>query len=96
MDDGLPHVKSDAPGMHIMTGLLARTSQVFASLVFLALLGVALQAHAQRTDPNAPVEDPDAGAVKETTLLQQHPRIEGRIDIPDKRGFISMKSRCVG
>jgi formate dehydrogenase subunit gamma len=34
------------------------------------------------------VEDPDAGAVKETTLLQQHPRIEGRIDIPDKRAHV--------
>jgi formate dehydrogenase subunit gamma len=74
--------------MHIMTRLLARTSQILASLMLLALLGVALQAHAQRTDPNAPVEDPDAGAVKETTLLQQHPRIEGRIDIPDKRARV--------
>jgi formate dehydrogenase subunit gamma len=71
-----------------MTRLLARSSQILASLMFLALLGVALQAHAQRTDPNAPVEDPDAGAVKETTLLHQHPRIEGRIDIPDKRARV--------
>jgi formate dehydrogenase subunit gamma len=74
--------------MTIMTRLLARSSQILASLTFMALLAVALQAHAQRTDPNAPVEDPDAGAVKETTLLQQHPRIEGRIDIPDKRAHV--------
>jgi formate dehydrogenase subunit gamma len=74
--------------MHIMIRLLARASQTLASLLFFALLGVALQANAQRTDPNAPVEDPDAGAVKETTLLQQHPRVEGRIDIPDKRARV--------
>jgi formate dehydrogenase subunit gamma len=71
-----------------MRSTFARMSHVLASLMFLALISVALHSHAQRTDPNAPVEDPDAGAVKETTLLQQHPRIEGRIDIPDKRARV--------
>ena len=71
-----------------MLRMLARTRHALAPLVFLTLLAVALQAHAQRTDPNAPVEDPDAGAVKEQTLLQHEPRIQGRIDIPDKRASV--------
>jgi len=71
-----------------MLRILARARYALAPLVFLALLAVALQAHAQRTDPNAPVEDPDAGAVKEQTLLQHEPRIQGRIDIPDKRASV--------
>jgi formate dehydrogenase subunit gamma len=71
-----------------MLRILARTRHALAPLVFLALLAVALPAHAQRTDPNAPVEDPDAGAVKEQTLLQHAPRIQGRIDIPEKRASV--------
>lgn len=71
-----------------MMRILARTRQALAPLVFLGLLAVALQAHAQRTDPNAPIEDPDAGAVKEQKLLQQESRIQGRIDIPDKRASV--------
>jgi formate dehydrogenase subunit gamma len=71
-----------------MMRILARTRHALASLLFLSLLAVALQAHAQRTDPNAPVEDPDAGAVKEQKLLQQESRIQGRIDIPDKRASV--------
>ena len=71
-----------------MMRILARTRHALAALLFLSLLAVALQAHAQRADPNAPVENPDAGAVKEQTLLQQEPRIQGRIDIPDKRASV--------
>ena len=71
-----------------MMRILARTRHTLASMLFLTLLAVALQAHAQRTDPNAPVEDPDAGAVKEQKLLQQESRIQGRIDIPDKRARV--------
>jgi formate dehydrogenase subunit gamma len=71
-----------------MMRILARTFQTIVPLIFLALLVVALQARAQRTDPNAPVEDPDAGAVKEQKLLQQESRIQGRIDIPDKRARV--------
>src|SRR6202021_2515023 len=75
-----------------MKRILARTRHVLAPLLFLTLLAVALPAHAQRTDPNAPVEDPDAGAVKEQKLLQQESRIQGRIDIPDKRAGKKVKS----
>src|ERR1700727_192138 len=71
-----------------MKRILARPRHVLAPLLFLTLLAVALPAHAQRTDPNAPVEDPDAGAVKEQKLLQQESRIQGRIDIPDKRARV--------
>jgi len=71
-----------------MMRMLARTRHALAPLLFLTLLAVALQAHAQRTDPNAAVVDPDAGAVKEQQLLQQQSRIQGRIDIPDKRASV--------
>jgi formate dehydrogenase subunit gamma len=71
-----------------MLRILTRTSHALGSLLFVLLLTVSLQAHAQRTDPNAPVEDPDAGAVKEQKLLQQESRIQGRIDIPDKRAGV--------
>jgi formate dehydrogenase subunit gamma len=71
-----------------MMRILTRTHHALAPLLCLTLLAVALQAHAQRTDPNAPVEDPDAGAVKEQKLLQQESRIQGRIDIPDKRASV--------
>jgi formate dehydrogenase subunit gamma len=71
-----------------MISFLARTRHLLAPLLFLTMLAVALPAHAQRTDPNAPVEDPDAGAVKEQKLLQQESQIQGRIDIPDKRASV--------
>jgi formate dehydrogenase subunit gamma len=32
--------------------------------------------------------DPDTSSVKEQTLLQEQPRIQGRIDIPDKRASV--------
>jgi formate dehydrogenase subunit gamma len=40
----------------------------------------------QRSADGAPA--PDASAVKEETLLQEVPRIEGRIDIPEKRASV--------
>jgi formate dehydrogenase subunit gamma len=81
-------VSRGADRVNIMMRILALTRHALAPLVFLTLLAVALQVHAQRTDPNAPVEDPDAGAVKEQKLLQQESRIQGRIDIPDKRASV--------
>jgi formate dehydrogenase subunit gamma len=81
-------VSRDAQRVNVMMRILARTRHSLAPLVFLTLLAVALHAHAQRTDPNAPVEDPDAGAVKEQKLLQQESRIQGRIDIPDQRARV--------
>jgi formate dehydrogenase subunit gamma len=51
------------------------------------MLAVALHADAQQPTPNLPV-DPDTSSVKEQTLLQEQPRIQGRIDIPDKRASV--------
>jgi formate dehydrogenase subunit gamma len=67
--------------------MLARIRHALAPLVFLTMLSVVLQAHAQQTNPNAPVS-PDASAVREQTLLQEESRIQGRIDIPDKRAGV--------
>jgi len=67
--------------------VLARIRHALAPLVFLTMLGVVLQADAQQTNPNAPVS-PDASAVQEQTLLQEESRIQGRIDIPDKKAGV--------
>jgi formate dehydrogenase subunit gamma len=72
--------------MRIMVTLLARLGHAAALLVFLTMLA-ALPAGAQQSNPKQPI-DPDASAVKEQTLLQQEPRIEGRIDIPDKKASV--------
>jgi formate dehydrogenase subunit gamma len=58
-----------------------------ALFVFLTMLAVLPSAAAQQTNQNEAV-DPDASVVKEQTLLQQAPRIEGRIDIPDKKASV--------
>jgi formate dehydrogenase subunit gamma len=58
-----------------------------ALVVFLTMLAVLPSAAAQQTNQNEAV-DPDASVVKEQTLLQQAPRIEGRIDIPDKKASV--------
>jgi len=67
--------------------VLARIRHALAPLVFLTMLSVVLQADAQQTNPNAPVS-PNASAVQEQTLLQEESRIQGRIDIPDKRAGV--------
>jgi formate dehydrogenase subunit gamma len=45
---------------------------------------------AQTASSDAPV-DPDASAVQEQRLLQQAPRIQGRIDIPDRKASVLMQ-----
>ncbi|HZE44635.1 MAG TPA: formate dehydrogenase subunit gamma [Steroidobacteraceae bacterium] len=67
--------------------MLARIRHALAPLVFLTMLSIVLQADAQQANPNAPVS-PDASAVKEQNLLQEESRIQGRIDIPDKRAGV--------
>ena len=59
----------------------------FALFVFLTIFAALPSAAAQQTNQNE-VVDPDASVVKEQTLLQQAPRIEGRIDIPDTRASV--------
>jgi formate dehydrogenase subunit gamma len=82
-------VSRDAGRVQVLMTLLARVRHAVALLVFSAMLG-ALPAGAQQSNPQQPV-DPDASAVKEQTLLQQVPRIEGRIDIPDKKASVLMQ-----
>ena len=57
-----------------------------------ALLVVAMLAgQPMAAQPANPPVDPDASAVKEQRLLEQAPRIEGRIDIPDKKASVLMQ-----
>jgi formate dehydrogenase subunit gamma len=79
-------VSRDAGRVRVLTTLLARVRHVVALLVFSTMFA-ALPAGAEQPSPQQPV-DPDASAVKEQTLLQQVPRIEGRIDIPDKKASV--------
>jgi formate dehydrogenase subunit gamma len=79
-------VSRDAGRVQVLMTLLARLRHAVAPLVFSAMLG-ALPAGAQQSHPQQPV-DPDTSAVKEQSLLQQVPRIEGRIDIPDKKASV--------
>jgi formate dehydrogenase subunit gamma len=79
-------VSHAAGAAKIVMALLARMPHVVALLVFLTIFA-ALPAAAQQNNPNEPI-DPDARSVKEQTLLQQEPRIEGRIDIPDKKASV--------
>jgi formate dehydrogenase subunit gamma len=71
----------------IMTTLFARVGHALVSIVFLMLIAFAQQSIAQQSAPNVPV-DPDLSSVKEQTLLQEQARIQGRIDIPDKRAAV--------
>jgi formate dehydrogenase subunit gamma len=68
------------------TSILARTGRASAVLAMLAALAVVPAAAQQRGPDGAP--EPDASAVKEQALLQEAPRIEGRIDIPDTRASV--------
>src|SRR6201995_2725785 len=55
----------------------------------LMLLGVvaAMAAFSQKLGPDG-APNPDASAVNQRTLLQQQPRMEGRIDIPDVKASV--------
>jgi formate dehydrogenase subunit gamma len=79
-------VSGDAGRVQVLLTLLARVRHVVALLVFSTMFA-ALPAGAEQPNAQQPV-DPDASAVKEQTLLQQVPRIEGRIDIPDKKASV--------
>jgi formate dehydrogenase subunit gamma len=56
-------------------------------LAVLAVIAAAAPAIAQQRGPDG-APNPDASAVNEQTLLQQAPRIEGQIDIPDKKASV--------
>src|ERR1700760_3555651 len=57
--------------------------------IIVMLLGVvaALPAFAQKLGPDG-APNPDASAVNQRTLLEQVPRIQGRIDIPDVKASV--------
>jgi formate dehydrogenase subunit gamma len=64
---------------------LLQTGSAIALLVLMTMLASPLDA--QQTGPTPPI-DPDASAVKEQTLLRDASRIEGRIDIPDRKASV--------
>jgi formate dehydrogenase subunit gamma len=83
-------VSRNAGGRKSMMTLLALVGHAAALFVFLTMLAALPSAAAQQTNQNE-VVDPDASVVKEQALLQQAPRIEGRIDIPDKKASVLMQ-----
>jgi formate dehydrogenase subunit gamma len=71
----------------ILVTLRAWARCAAALLIMAMLVG---QAAAQQANSNQPV-DPDASAVQEQRLLEQAPRIQGRIDIPDQKASVLMQ-----
>jgi formate dehydrogenase subunit gamma len=67
-----------------MTALLVRARFIAGALALCALIALGTPACAQQNQP----VDPDASVVNEQTLLQQAPRIEGRIDIPNQTASV--------
>jgi formate dehydrogenase subunit gamma len=72
--------------MAMRTHLKGVRSIVWASIVLMTVI-LATPAVAQKLGPDG-APNPDASVVNEQTLLQQAPRIEGRIDIPDTRASV--------
>jgi formate dehydrogenase subunit gamma len=70
-----------------MTTLYGRIRLLFAAWLVLAAIALAAPAFAQQAAPDG-APDPDASVVDQKTLLQQAPRIEGRIDIPDTKASV--------
>src|SRR5258707_3253627 len=67
-----------------MTALLVRARFIVGALALCALIALGTPTCAQQNQP----VDPDASVVNEQTLLQQAPRIEGRIDIPNQTASV--------
>ena len=70
-----------------MVELLTLPRFALATLAACGLLIFSLPASSQQDQPI----DPDASAVNEQLLLQQSPRIEGRIVLPDERASVLMQ-----
>src|SRR5882724_9856435 len=71
-------------GARAMMALLARARFVVGALAVCGLIALGMPASAQQPQ----IVSPDASAVNEQTLLQQSPRIEGRIDIPNETASV--------
>jgi formate dehydrogenase subunit gamma len=67
-----------------MRMLPARIRLILAALAMLSVMAAAAPALAQQRGPDG-APNPDASVVNEPTLLQEAPRIEGRIKIPDSK-----------
>jgi formate dehydrogenase subunit gamma len=61
---------------------------ILGAFALCALAALATPLHAEQQVPSV---NPDASAVSEQTLLQQSPRIEGRIDIPNETAGVLMQ-----
>jgi formate dehydrogenase subunit gamma len=68
--------------------LLTRMSRAVGIVAILAMVAAAMPAAAQQQRAPDGAFAPDANAVNEQTLLQQVPRIAGRIDLPDTRASV--------
>jgi formate dehydrogenase subunit gamma len=86
LDDGLLRRDFDVSTDSLLV-LGRRAVAVFAILIALA---IAVPSVAQQRSPDGAFA-PDANAVKEQALLEQAPRIQGRIDIPDRRAAVLMQ-----
>jgi formate dehydrogenase subunit gamma len=67
-----------------MRMLPARIRLILGAVVVLSVMAAAASSVAQQRGPDG-APNPDASAVNEPTLLQEAPRIEGRIKIPDAK-----------
>jgi formate dehydrogenase subunit gamma len=76
---------SSGTGSKLIMALRA-SARILGALLIVAIL--AGQPVAAQTANSSPPVDPDASAVNEQRLLEQAPRIEGRIDIPDTRASV--------
>jgi formate dehydrogenase subunit gamma len=74
-------------GLIFLLSRVARASSIVALVLMLSMLPALAQ---QQSAPDGN-PDPDASAVHEQMLLQQVPRITGRIDIPDARAAVLMQ-----
>jgi formate dehydrogenase subunit gamma len=79
--------------MRLCKRMKSAVRAAIGALLFISIGLVTVPAHAQQPQPpvsgaaaqQAPLIDPDASAVSEQKLLQQFPRIQGDIIIPDQR-----------
>jgi formate dehydrogenase subunit gamma len=62
----------------------------FAAVVLMLLALVAAPVFAQKLGPDG-APNPTASVIDQNTLLQQAPRVEGRIDIPDVKASVLMQ-----
>jgi len=72
----------------MMMSLLGRMRFILGALAICALAVLVTPTHAE---PQVPPVNPQASAITEQSLLQQAPRIEGRIDIPNQTASVLMQ-----